>query len=101
MPLLPGKKNFGKNVSELENKFKKTGKIGTSHPANKEKAEKQAEAIAYSEEGKGKTIKESSIPNFISAMTQKNYASANKYLKQAVMEKVKTKINKASAVKPF
>ena len=30
MPLLPGKKNFGKNVSELENKFKKTGKIISS-----------------------------------------------------------------------
>jgi hypothetical protein len=48
-----------------------------------------------------KLIKESSIPNFISAMTQKNYAVANKYLRSAVMEKVKTKINKASAVKPF
>ena len=34
-------------------------------------------------------------------MTQKNYAVANKYLKQAVMEKVKAKINQASAVKPF
>jgi hypothetical protein len=48
MPLLPGKKNLGKNVSELMHSFKSKHKIGTSHPKNTAAARKQAAAIAYS-----------------------------------------------------
>lgn len=48
MPLFAGKKNFGKNVSELMKSYSATGKIGTSVPKNRGKARKQALAIAFS-----------------------------------------------------
>jgi hypothetical protein len=37
------------NISELMHSFSATGKIGTSRPASKKKAQKQAIAIALSE----------------------------------------------------
>lgn len=48
MPLSKGKskKTIGKNVKELMNSYKKKGKIGTSKPKTKKKAQKQAVAIA-------------------------------------------------------
>jgi len=53
MPLKSGKsqKTVGKNVSELMKSYKKTGKIGTSKPKSKKKAQKQAVAIALSKAG--------------------------------------------------
>lgn len=62
MPLQKGKsqKVVGKNVKELMHKYKKTGKIGTSKPASKKQAQKQAVAIALQTAGKAKTQKESS-----------------------------------------
>jgi hypothetical protein len=56
MPLEKGssKKTISKNIEKEMKKYKKTGKIGTSKPANKKKATKQAAAIAYSKAGKGK-----------------------------------------------
>lgn len=49
MPLQKGssKKAFSSNVSELMHSYKKKGKIGTSTPASKGKARKQAVAIAF------------------------------------------------------
>ena len=62
MPLKKGssKKTISKNIETEMKSYKKTGKIGTSKPANKEKAKKQAAAIAYSKAGKGKKKDENS-----------------------------------------
>ena len=56
MPLKKGssKKTISKNIETEMKKYKKTGKVGASKPANKKKAAKQAAAIAYSKAGKGK-----------------------------------------------
>lgn len=56
MPLKKGssKETISKNIETEMKKYKKTGKIGTSKPASKKKAAKQAAAIAYSKAGKGK-----------------------------------------------
>jgi len=56
MPLKKGKskKAVGANIKELVNKFKKTGKIGTSKPGSKKKAVKQAVAIALRKAGKSR-----------------------------------------------
>jgi hypothetical protein len=60
MPLKSGssQKTIGKNVKELMGAYKKSGKIGSSKPASKKAAQKQAVAIALSKAGKSK-IKES------------------------------------------
>ena len=49
MPLKSGKgpKAHSQNVKEMLQKFKQTGKIGSSEPANMGKAMSQANAIAY------------------------------------------------------
>lgn len=54
MPLKKGrsKKIVSSNVKELMDTFKATGKIGTSHPANAGKADKQAVAIALDKAGR-------------------------------------------------
>ena len=56
MPLKKGKsaKAISSNVGELMHKFESTGKIGTSKPASKAKAQKQAVAIALSKAGKSR-----------------------------------------------
>lgn len=48
MPLKSGTSNkvVGSNVSELMRSFMSSGKIGTSRPASKKKAQRQAVAIA-------------------------------------------------------
>lgn len=56
MPLKKGKsqKVISTNIGEMVGKFKKTGKIGTSKPATKGAAVKQAAAIAYEKAGKSR-----------------------------------------------
>lgn len=49
MPLIhsDSKKAFEENVAELIKSFKKSGRIGSSKPANKNAARKQALKIAF------------------------------------------------------
>lgn len=56
MPLKKGKsqKVISTNIGEMVGTFKKTGKIGTSKPATKQAAVKQAAAIAYEKAGKSR-----------------------------------------------
>lgn len=56
MPLKTGKskKVISENIGEMVRKYKDTGEIGTSKPKSKEKAVKQAVAIALSTAGKSK-----------------------------------------------
>lgn len=56
MPLKKGKskKVRQENIKEIMRSYEKTGKIGTSKPANKKKAIKQAVAIGYSEQRKSR-----------------------------------------------
>jgi hypothetical protein len=62
MPLKKGtsKKAISANVKELMSTYKGKGKIGTSKPTSKKKAQKQAVAIALSKAGKTKTVPENS-----------------------------------------
>jgi hypothetical protein len=54
MPLNPGKskKVVSGNIGDMVRSYSKTGKIGASKPRSKEKAIKQATAIALAEAGK-------------------------------------------------
>jgi hypothetical protein len=56
MPLVSGSTQsvISRNIGELDNKFKRTGKIGTSRPANAQKAHSQEIAIALDKAGKSK-----------------------------------------------
>jgi len=56
MPLLKGRsqKTVGANVKRLVHEYEDTGAIGTSHPASKKKAVKQAVAIALTKAGKSR-----------------------------------------------
>ena len=56
MPLSKGKsqKTISGNIGEMVRSYKESGKIGTSRPASKRAAVKQAAAIAYSKAGKSR-----------------------------------------------
>lgn len=56
MPLKKGKtdKIISKNIKELMGSYKDDGKIGTSKPQSKKKAQKQSVAIALQSAGKSK-----------------------------------------------
>jgi hypothetical protein len=68
MPLEKGssKKAISKNISELMRTYKKKGKIGTSKPKSKKKAQKQAVAIALNKAGKKKINESSRFDIYIS-----------------------------------
>lgn len=59
MPLKKGssKKTISSNIGTLVGDYKETGKIGTSKPASKAKAVKQAVAISLGKAGKAKPVK--------------------------------------------
>ena len=59
MPLKKGRsqKTVSKNISEIMGTYKEKGKIGTSRPASKKAAQKQAIAIALQTAGKSRTMK--------------------------------------------
>lgn len=63
MPLKTGrsKKVVSENIGEMVRKYKKTGSIGTSKPASKGKAVKQAVAIALSKAGKSRKMKDGGV----------------------------------------
>lgn len=56
MPLQQGKskRSFASNIRELMHAYRSKGKIGTSTPSSPAKANKQAVAIAYAQQRKGK-----------------------------------------------
>lgn len=58
MPLKRGSSNktVSSNISEMMGSYKKTGKLGTSKPKSKKKAQKQAVAIALTKAGKSKKM---------------------------------------------
>jgi hypothetical protein len=59
MPLQKGhsQKTVSSNVKKLVHEYDKDGTIGTSHPASKKKAIKQAVAIALQKAGRSRTQK--------------------------------------------
>jgi hypothetical protein len=56
MPLKKGRsqKTVGSNIKKLVHEYQDTGRIGTSHPASKKKAVKQAVAIALTKAGRSR-----------------------------------------------
>lgn len=59
MPLKKGRsqKTVSKNIGEMMGAYKEKGKIGTSRPASKKAAQKQAVAVALQSAGKSRTMK--------------------------------------------
>lgn len=74
MPLKKGssQKTISSNVGEMVSKFKKTGKIGTSKPASKKKAVKQAVAIALTKAGKSNKMKTGGVPGPVREVMRKD-----------------------------
>jgi chitinase len=74
MPLKTGrsKKVVSENIGEMVGSYKKTGKIGTSKPATKAKAVKQASAIALSKAGKARKMKVGGVPGPIREVMRKD-----------------------------
>ena len=63
MPLQRGSSNktVGSNIRKLVHEYDRSGTIGTSHPASKRKAVKQAVAIALREAGRSRRLKGTNI----------------------------------------
>jgi hypothetical protein len=74
MPLKPGRsrKVVSENIGEMVRKYKKSGSIGTSKPASKGKAVKQAVAIALSKAGKARKMKTGGVPGPIKEVMRKD-----------------------------
>lgn len=101
MPLKKGKskKTVASNIKKGMKEYKETGKTFKGHkPKSKKAAQKQVVAAALASAGKTKkkNLKESvDIAKFISAISTKNYAEANKYLKAVIEDKIMNRINSA------
>ena len=56
MPLKKGssQETISDNIAEMVDEYKHDGHIGTSHPASKKAAVKQAAAIAYTKAGRSR-----------------------------------------------
>jgi len=74
MPLKKGssQKTISGNIGEMVRKYKKTGSIGTSKPASKKKAVKQAVAIALTKAGKSNKMKTGGVPGPIKKVLRKD-----------------------------
>jgi hypothetical protein len=74
MPLKPGRsrKVVSENIGEMVRKYKKTGSIGTSKPASKGKAVKQAVAIALSKAGKSRKMSKGGVPGPVREVMRKD-----------------------------
>jgi hypothetical protein len=74
MPLKKGssQKTVSGNISEMVSKYKKSGSIGTSKPASKKKAVKQAVAIALSKAGKSKKMGKGGVPGPVREVMRKD-----------------------------
>ena len=86
MPLKKGtsKKAISANVKELMGAYKEKGKIGSSKPASKKKAQKQAVAIALSKAGKKKrktpiTESTAAFNDYAAFILQNAYAEYDKH----------------------
>ena len=101
MPLKKGKskKTISKNIGKEMEQYKKTGKIGTSKPKTKKKAQKQAVAVALSTARKSgakipkkKSVVKESFDNYIKHLVQESFGL---FKKKVVEEKSDNKIDKA------
>ena len=78
MPLKKGtsKKTVSSNIKELMGSYKKKGKIGTSRPTSKKRAQKQAVAIALSQ--KKREEDEETFDKLASSVLQSQYTEYDK-----------------------
>jgi hypothetical protein len=83
MPLQSGssKKTVSKNIRTEMHSYKRTGKIGTSHPASNKKAQKQAVAIALSKAREKRASEENKYITKLAEMLEKEAAHYTIYKK--------------------
>lgn len=107
MPLKKGKSDetVSDNISELMKSYKKDGKIGSSKPGSKKKAQKQAVAIALSTAGKSKTMesfqfffenKEADIADLKSMIKNPDPSKVKQYGGTTYVDMLKKKLSKLS-----
>jgi hypothetical protein len=79
MPLAKGKSNkaVSKNIQTLVDDYQKSGRIGTSKPANKKAAVKQATAIALQKAGRSKNYAEGGTVSTTSTRTSRTAQPSN------------------------
>ena len=99
MPLKKGKskKTISKNIETEMKQYEKTGKIGTSKPKTKKKAQKQAVAVALSKAKKSgakipkkKSVVKESFDNYIKHLVKESFGL---FKKKVVEEKSDSKID--------
>ena len=105
MPLKKGKskETISKNIKGEMKKYEKTGKIGTSKPKSKKKAQKQAVAIALSkarESGakipKKKSVVKESFDRYINLLVKESFGLLKKKVVAEKVEETKDKKKKDS-----
>jgi hypothetical protein len=104
MPLKKGKskKTISKNIKKEMEQYKKTGKIGTSKPKSKKKAQKQSVAIALSKARESgakipkkskKSVVKESFDKYINLLVKESFGLLKR---KVVSEKVEEKEDKDS-----